>query len=307
MNSKEDFYLGNKLTAYKVMISGIEDIDYDIYPIISRGRTIAFAQATYNDENELVVSCVRSFANELQHCLDNNVEGEFVIVYSKEGVFLVDKSKELYYIYEASNAGLSSIENIDLQRETLNYKKIERKEILNLNYYQSRALQYQALNVPYVYNENVNCNVCNQKGLCWAASMAMIVNYYYGSSYDTSSIHSSTGCMCDATAWQYKAKLQNWVYANGPYFSFSYNTIAGLIQSNYLSFMRLAPTGSNTIGHIVVPYGYYWNEPVSSTKYFYYMDPNYGGGIQSFPSSGSLYVTTSGVTYTFHYYISCYW
>lgn len=300
-------YLGNKISAYKSCLSGLQEMDYDIYPVLSEGNVVAFVQTTKNEENKLIVSCAELFADNYQKFLDKTDSEETALIFSKDGVYVSTPQKEVTCIYKTINEGLSLLSDINVQEEKLRFSKIEEKEELIIPDNHSKSLQYQTLSVPYVYNSSVGCSTCDPIGLCWAASMAMIVNYYYGSSYNTSSIHTATGCMCSATASQYKAKLHNWVYTDGPYYTFNYNTIAGLIQGGKLSFMRLAPTGSNTIGHIVVPYGYYWNNPSSTTKYFYFMDLNYGGGIQSFPSSGSLYVTTSGTTYLFNYYIPCTW
>ena len=44
---------------------------------------------------------------------------------------------------------------------------------------------------------------------------------------------------------------------------------------------------------------YYYDPDANSSKYFYYIDPNYGGGIAEFPDSGELFVPTDGVNYYF--------
>ena len=53
------------------------------------------------------------------------------------------------------------------------------------------------------------------------------------------------------------------------------------------------------MGYVIVPYGYYYDPDANSSKYFYYIDPNYGGGIAEFPDSGELFVPTDGVNYYF--------
>ncbi len=314
--------LGKALCAYKIEDGHITTIDYSIYPIIINDDVTAIAQLSQNDAGEYSVCCITSVADGIQAFYKNNPKESFCLVYAYEGVYIVDSAKRITLAHSAINESLTSIADIEMNWSNLKHTPLKILKDVSVSTVDlisqdndvvmggTRALQFMTLSVPYVPNATSTCSNCYGRGLCWAASIAMIINYYRGTSYSAKNIHDATGCYSDATPSNYKSAIRTFgAYAYGAYYTFNFSTIQTIVQGYHPAFMRIERTDSSGVeyGHIIVPYGYYYYPESSSTKYFYFMDPNYGGGIASFPTSGAVQISTNGYTYTFDYYIGTSW
>lgn len=322
-NISENCYLGEELDAYQVTGEGeIEAIEYRLYPVFSDEKIVALAQVVENSQGEETVSCITAYAGELQAYYEKNPNEKVAIVFAQDGVYILPEGQVPVKIYAADNNGLGEVVTVTDSRNQISVSSVSSIEAMVSfvpTVSQSRALQSLTLGVVRVPNVGVGCTNedetgCDDIGLCWAASMAMIVNYFCDTSHTTSTIHTYTGCMShDTSSSDYKRELRNFgLYVYGAYSTFTYSTIVNLTQGNRLAFMRIERSyvqngETKKMGHIIVPYGYYYNPDTSSPKYFYYMDPNYGGGIAEIPDSGALPVPTSGLNYYFDYYLECAW
>lgn len=317
-NISENCYLGEELDAYQVTGEGeIETIEYRLYPVFSDEKIVALAQVAENSQGGETVSCITAYAGELQYYYGRNPNVKVAIIFARDGVYILLEGQTPEKIYAADNVGLGEIAVIANNRAQIDVSSITTERSFTPTVLQSRALQFLTLDVVRVPNVGVGCSNsngtgCDDIGLCWAASMAMIVNYFCDTSHTTSSVHTYTGCMSySASSSDFKRELKDFgLYVYGAYSTFTYSTIVNLTQGDRLAFMRIERSyvennQTKKMGHIIVPYGYYYNPDTSSPKYFYYMDPNYGGGIAEIPDSGALPVPTSGLNYYFDYYLEC--
>ena len=322
LSSTSKVYLGAALSAYKIEDATISKVEYEIYPVLIDNEIVAIAQLSQNNAGEYTVCFVTSLAEGLQRYYQNRPKEAFSLVIAYEGVFLVDSGNDITCTYSAISEGLTSIRSVKNDWSNLKHTAIEANnsipvEQIDLSVQDNeiegtRSLQFMTLSVPYVANDTSTCSNadCNGRGLCWAASIAMIINYYRDTSYSAKSVHDATGCYSTGVPANYKSAIRTFgAYAYGAYYTFNYSTIQTIVQGYHPAYMRIERTDSdgNEYGHAIVPYGYYYNPDSASEKYFYYMDPNYGGGIASFPASGDPQITTSGNTYTFDYYIGTSW
>ena len=317
-NLSSTCYLGEALRAYLLTKEGtIEPKEYDVYPVLSGGNIVALAQVAEIDGTENV-SCITGYAAELQAYYAQNQNAKIAIIYAHDGIYLLTENQLPTKIYSAEQATLGEIGDVARRSYQVDVGKITAKIPFSPRTQNSRAIQSVILDVVPVANDNVTCSrepSCNSVGLCWAACMAMITNYYRGTSYNTNTVHAARGCMSyEKTANDYKQALILFgMYVNGPYYSFTYSDAVTLAENNRLGFMRIYRIYSeNGItrndGHMIVPCGYYYNPDSSSTKYFCFKDPNHNGtGMQAIPASGLLSVTTSGRVYQFDYYLDCSW
>jgi len=101
------------------------------------------------------------------------------------------------------------------------------------------------------------------------------------------------------------------MYSGGPYYStgnypFCFSTLADCIDADMLLLLDYQDY-DEAVAHNVVAYGYYATSSVSTT-YFYYMDPNTGRKLSSFPASprDTVCVSLGGYNYEVHCYITAY-
>ena len=175
--------------------------------------------------------------------------------------------------------------------------------------------------IPWVANDipdspydPTNPNSCDNPacfgGLCWAACIAMIVNYYRGTEYEAIDIHNIAGCLSEVSTYlPYRNALVNLgVYSpSASFLPFTYTTALNLVEGNRLALMQIERTddNGNVEGHFVVPCGYYCSSD-QTFRSLSYQDPNFGGGAVEFPESGPLMFPVGADIFTYQYYITAY-
>lgn len=305
--SNQTIYIGSKIPSYVLTSSSIEEIEYDTYPIIGNGSIIAFANVYYNDAGAMQISCSIDFSEELQTYLNTTADSSFALIYANEGIYAVNSTKQIHCIINRDTNVQYSITNFNSATSSLPVSSISLLIHLDSIVSQQRSTQYMSLNIVRVDNTTTSC--C-PNGICWAAAIAMITNYHTGSSYTAFRIHEAFGCLGRGSnqASNFKSALGDLgMYTYGPYYSdLTYSDMVAMTQGDRVPFIRLASTSGGS-GHAVVGKGYYWNGESTGTKGFYIVDPNTGTWLISFPSSGTIYLTLSGVSYEVDYYIPTMW
>lgn len=298
--SHDDVYIGQKLNTYRAAEKGIVETDYDIYPIITGNNILGIVSVIKINNNVVQVSCGIDFSKELQNYIESNKQNEFALAFSSDGIYVVEPNgtKTLIKREEYSNIAYSINSNV-ISKSTIDYCQIEPLAIIPLHN-SIYATQFKTLDIVYVANSSAPC--CG--GLCWAASIAMIANYYRGTSYTAAGIHNLFGCITENYHNEEKQILRSLgMYADGQYTSnLTLSKVMTYIQGNKLLLLDLQDYKEKA-AHNVVCHGYYSN---GSSNYFYYMDPNTQGCIASFPSSGTIYIPLSGYNYEVHCYIVAY-
>ncbi len=311
-SSNGKYYIGNKIYSYKIEQERIAETDYELYPVFADDKIVTVVQLSQNDTGAYSACCFTSIAENVQKYFERNHEKETCIIYAHEGIYVYSSDNEMECIQNVENTYLSPLNINRVEREALKFNTINKIREVEVQVVHSRAKQHMTLSVPFVSNQTSICSNedCDGVWMCWAASIAMIINYYRGTSYTARNVHDATGCYSTAIPANYMSALRTLgAYAYGPYYSFSFTNALTLVQGGHPAFMRIEREVSNGVneGHAIVPYGYHYDPDNSPLQFFLFMDPNYGGGIASFPSSGDLEITTDGSTYVFDYYIGTSW
>lgn len=302
------YSLGNKLKAYKLEAGELTSIEYDMYPVFANNVVVAIAQVAQNQSGEQIISCLTAFATMLQEYYEENPQQELALIFAKEGTYVVSASAAPVCISTVENEGLSSIDSVENRNNGYSRDALSPAHSFSVSSTpKSRSTQFMIMNLDYVSNETSTCtnSKCTGRGLCWAASAAMVAKYYTGITYTAKEVHDLTGCYSNATVLEHISVLRALgVYASGAYYSLSYSTIQANTQADMLMYTRIERTteeGTNA-GHIIVVNGYYY-VPDSTTRIYYFMDPNSGLVTAIYPTSGEFTVATSGRTYTFDFYL----
>ncbi len=294
--------LGEPLSVYRTTSTGLEGLDHRIHPIISDQNIVALANVIGDSANAVETTLYIDFANALQQYVVANSNEPFAIIYAKEGIFALNASTSLTLLKEVASSNPYSIGNIS--PDELN---VTRDTITTVCQLEIGPIPRVHLNVDLVDNGSTDC--CN--GLCWAASIAMIKNYYDGTQYDAYDIHDMYGCVgrLDTESQQIYGFLLAMEGLGMIDHTLSYSHLTYPILYNYISNDQLLFTHlmeeNRTTAHAVVGYGYQYN---TTTAYFQFMDPNTGHNSKAFPlSTGPVTFQLSGYTYTVDYYIAVVW
>jgi len=319
-------YLGAEVAAYRVNDDGVLRTEYELYPIFIDDQIVAVAQLLQNDSGAYSVCCSTTWALSMQEYFKDNPYTEISLIFAREGTFIHSATYGNILIYDEKNERLSSIETHSIKKEDIKGNILQKKEALSVAKNMSaRSVQFSTLPIPHVDNEISVCTneECNGLGLCWAACIAMIANYFRGTNFTAQGIHDNTGCYSIATPLERISAMRTvGIYGYGPYNTLTFGTLMSLIQANRPLFLKFGRTDSQGVrdGHAVVGRGYY-SSSNTTTKYLYYIDPNdyllpeereeleengttnFGEFIVSFPTSGDLQIPVNDIQYTFEYYI----
>lgn len=297
--------IGNEIPLYYVKGVLLEKAEYKLYPVFFNGSIISVVREYVNEDGESVFSCIVD-ASYLDALTGN---GEFALVYGDEGLYSLDCEGHFSLIKSMKLQGIAdSIEQIVID-DSINYNSIRPVEQISVNAYKTsygtQSTDYNLINIRNVSNASTTC--C-PGGICWAACLASIANYYVGTNYTALSFHNSVDCNLYKQAYhEYEIIFLNnvGVLTSRSYYTdnLTYNTLKGYIDSNEVALLDLQSYSSG-VAHNVVASGYYWSG--SGAKKFYYMDPNVGTVLNDFPSSGTVYIVASGIAYGVHCYILCY-
>lgn len=311
----ENCVLGEKLSSYVAADGKLSPTEYEIYPVMSGGRIVALAQVTTNEAGVKTVSCITGYASELQKFYNKNTQAAIAIAFACDGVYILRQDNSPLLVYEANYTEAGSISDTVYSKNAIKYNCISNAVAFSAQESQTRSIQFNTLSVPFVANNSVtpDCGNCDI-GLCWAACMAMIVNYYRGTSYDAFSMHEEVGCLSYVlTPEPYHTALRSLgLYTSATVFwplaNFTYSDLYAHIEANRLMLMRMErpDVSGSEGGHFIVPCAYYWDTD-SNYKSMSYKDPNHGGCVTEFPESGRVSISSAGHNYNFSYYITAYW
>ena len=311
----DEVALGTPISTYYLDETGSVTVsDYISYPVYVNNRIKAIADVIIDENGSVTqVSLGVNFAEELQQQLSANPEAAYSVLYSEKAIylkFLDDEDND--FICLKSFVGDEYLLNLEVKEEVIDFMKPSPLSSIAFDDAQlpitTRSILFNTLNVSNVNNTSTSC--CG--GLCWAASIAIMANYHLGTSYTALQIHDRFDCLTSNYHSEEKSYIRDLgMSAGGPYYStglnaFSFSTLYDCIEDDMLLLLDLQDYGDG-VAHNVVAYGYYAN-PNASSLYFYYMDPNTGGRISSFPSESSetVYIPLSGHTYMVHCYITAY-
>lgn len=302
-------YIGSEIPTYRISENGVVEVsDYTSYPLISNGLIIGIIDVVYGDGTVSQVILGKKYAAELQNALLTYSTQPFAIIHSGEGVYLKYFSSQNTICIMSHGDSEDAADLTIVNGELLQYYANDIEPIAPIYpVLTTRATYSKYLPVTNVSNTSVNC--CG--GLCWAASIAMMSNYFKGTSYNAVAIHTLFGCFGDDYHADEVSRLSALgMTTSGPCFSssspypFSYTVLKNCIDVNVLLLLDFQDYDA-AVAHNVVAYGYYANT-TTQKYYFCYMDPNYGGLMCSFPDTAgsAVYVALDGYNYHVHCYIT---
>lgn len=310
--------IGNQIPTYYVDNNNVITVsEYASYPVFVNGILVSIADVTKNADGKISqVSLGTDYAVALQKFLSVNGNEPFAIFFAYDGVYLkFEESEYISCIKPYSDIPLNSATlSIFNNTNTTNVKYSALSSVGSIQIgantqkispASANTVLFDYLNVTNVKNASTSC--C-PGGICWAACIAMMANYYRGTSYSALQVHNICGCLTSNYHNEEKSYIRKMgMRAGGPYYStgslaFSFSTLYDCIEGNTLLLLDLQATG---VAHNVVAYGYYAN---GNSLYFYIMDPNTGVKLLSFPSSSGspVRISLSGHNYQVHCYITAY-
>lgn len=290
-----EFYISNPIHSYIYTVNGVEESSLFV-PLLINGELKAFAMS-YNDEYH-----ISTFLSEfIVPILEENMN--FAIIFDKNSAFLFDGTN-----LTKLNSSTTDVSD----RGQLNsVSQVAEENVILSNIGEGVPLGYrsEALpRIPVYYQCNVSYVPQGNYGICWAASIACIVNYknnddltaidvarsYFGDYFDEGIYIGEEDDILQSYGLNYTTLR---LFATD-------NEILLNIMNNYPIYAVCAPYGASE-DHSVVIYGINISSP-----YLYIMDPNYGSVVARYDNSLSKYYYVcpgSGVSQYFKYSSCRYW
>lgn len=308
--SDGSLYIGAQIPSYRLGDEGnVELGDYESYLLFLNSEIIGIVDVVCNGNTVSQVTLGTKYANELQQNLLCRPNDPFAIIYLESGVYIKYLSSESAICIKTHSEGVTCEAISPISSATIQYCAAgDEVEVLVPPTITARAVYSKSIPITRVTNASTTC--C-QAGLCWAASIAMMSNYYTGTNLSALSLHNAYGCLGN----DYHTDEMNLIRSlnmtpSGPYYTstgpypFSYSVLCNYIEANTLLLLDFQDYDDG-VAHNVVAYGYYANTS-TSRSYFLYMDPNNGGLMSSFPTTAgaTVYVSLDGHNYQVHCYIA---
>lgn len=291
----QDLSYSTPILSYDYTKNGIT-INSEFIPIFYIDKLVGWVIKTKDGTYQFSVALVDKITNVI------SIKTKFAIIYDIDTTFIYD-GKELYPVADISLHTENRIQLNDV-------KDIDRNTILLNNITKSYDLEYVSTNVnrvPVYYSCDVSFVSQNPpSSLCWAASVACVVNYLNNANLTATSV-----AQMHYGASNYDRELDlggevNVLNQYGVYYTHknivpSDGTIFNNIYYGYPVYATFRWSGGYHAGVI-----YAINFPAS---YLYVMDPEYGFGVTTYTASlGHRYVSgLSGVILTLDSATCKYW
>lgn len=290
-----DFCVSNPIHSYNYTVDGVEESSLYI-PLLINGELRAFA-ISYNNEYH-----ISTFLSErISTVLEQNIN--FAIIFDKNSVFVFDGINLLKLstsTTEITNRGQLNSAN-QIAEENIVLASIGEGVALG---YRSEVLP----RIPIYYECGVNYVPQGNYGICWAASIACIVNYknndnltavevargYFGENFNQGITIGEEDDILQSYGLNYTTLR---VFATD-------NEILMNIRNDYPVYSTCNEVGAS-VDHDVVIYGIN-----ISSAYLYIMDPNVGSVVAYYDSSQSKYYyysPSNGSRCYFKYSTCRYW
>lgn len=306
LSNNDEIIIGSEIQEYFVIDGCLQESDLNAYPIIINNQIIGIIKVSRDTNNTISqVSIGREYAYELQTALSNKSNLPFVILHTDSGVYIKFSSCEEFDQIKAFSE--DSEKKIALRSAEFEHTKLTQRYAVTYEepFVTAAANTYRQLSVTRVANASPSC--CSG-GICWAACIAMLSNYYLNTSFSAMNVHDYVGCVPTGTNYHdthrdYIRELGMTVlgtYNGSSSKAFSFDSVRYWIDRNILMHVDL----QGGIAHNVLCHGYY--SSAQSATYCYLMDPNYGSVLCSIPetASSAISIVLRNTTYSVHCYIA---
>ena len=286
--------LGNQFSVYRTTASGLEEVEFKQYPVMENGRIVAVSTVRYTENGVIETDFGVDFAVQLQAYIDETGNTEFALIYDDSAMYAycADGSWEIIYLFSVAVNERLPIEEAfgTARRQAICTEAVSVKTFLSIPL-PSRASA--VLSIPAL----------SQSGLpiCWAASVASMVNYLKGTSYSAINIADNAGtgyvgapiataasCLRSYTSSGF-TKYNTSIYNNS---TMSFSTLKSKINDGLPIYVHASQSGG--AAHAVVAIGY----SDTGANYITYTESNTVTIRITSMSSGTFSFTLSGVTYT---------
>lgn len=300
VSSKSDLSIGESFMVYNEDVTIQDDTVY--YPVVDiKGKKAVAIVSVYNTSDGWKYSIDNNWVDEINESgyLDSN--GEYVM-YTENGALNVENEEGKRTSENMSVKGDFDIRSFESKKRIIqssmnNRRKVDVEEIGNKNYV-DRYTPTVTSELGYYY-----CNINGAQGqgpygLCWAATVATIVNYRKGTNITAKEVANAMGIGYndggrDEDVWNALSKYGLYTYYTMYDQVKSFSTITKHIQSQYP--MRVSGRNAAGEGHSVTLYGY---RSLSNGKYIMLWNSALNGGdggvsIVGYSSSNLVFSTGS--------------
>lgn len=311
-----EYWLGTQINSYRIG-SQITATETELYPVYENDEIVAFVDV-FIVEDEVFLSFSTAFVTAFNEYIDSSENDSVAILYAKDGVYILNANGNREKIYDWVDNELSVLQDSTLTNHNLVLETVDKEFCFTPKVSVMRANTDVIISVTRVPNmsltsdneedRNYKCGqgVCDN-GICWAASMAMIINKYNYTSYDARDIHDKTGSHGYATYANYMQYFTLYYNISTADYAttLSGNSIKSRVDNGRLMFARIGQGLLYAQGHIVVFHGYAYDE-TGAVAGFYFMDPNSGSRYQTLNYQGDVQyvITAAGTSYVFDYAFS---
>lgn len=279
-----------------------------IYFVIKNSKVIGKLLVNKSEDGSFQSSFDMDDLTEFEECI--KADKEFVLGSSK-GRLVLYKDKKFNNLEDVNSLGNVSIDEIKIEEK--NFNKIKKNSILtnkiknHKNSVRAMSLTTHVLDVPFTSNSTIN-----GVGICWAASVASIVNYLKGMTYDAKTIYyivAATNVLVggDSPAGNVECIKKAFSLCGAPVnqgSNLSFSSVSSVLGTNQPIYMSLYDSKAN-VGHGVVLKGAVYLG--TSNSFYLLMDPNKSSTVSvalsssALESGSSFTYVTSNYTYRWRY------
>lgn len=288
----EELTVSDPIKAYEYTSGGVSFI-YNYIPLFYNNVLTAWAVES-EDEDDVFYQISTAYVDEINAVIDNSVP--FALIYDKSCCYLFDGSN----IHKLGS--FDEIESrLDLTENVLSASSVvlnSLNETHDLGY--SHAIMPYGVTLPVdIYEcpvKYVTQHVNNYKNLCWAASIACIVNYKNGNDFYTA-LKIAEKDMDGETNIDHKLSAGKEVRILSKYglsyqFIFSVPSPSDISYNLEKKYPLYAFFSSSESNHAVVIYKCAINNQNINESLFYIMDPNYGSATAKYSNGAYKYTST---------------
>lgn len=311
ITNDDHFAIGSSFSSYRITEDGsLTASDYTSYPLFRNDHIVGIIDVTTDDNGAVSqVALGVDSAPELQEVLSEDNIQPFAIIYAHDGLYIkFSGDDDIVCLKPYMDYAARALNNTNFVLNNEIHYTIP-SPAFDITYAKPMASYpiIETLDIQKVDNTSTDC--CPD-GICWAASIAMIANALTNTSYTALEVHDICGCLHEHSNYHsaemdYIEQLE--MTASGPFYYdiFNIDNTVDCIDSGKYMLLDLQDYGA-AVAHNVLAYGYSISS--NDSNYFYYMDPNTGGRLCSFPSTPGISVSVplSGYDYLVHCYIAAY-
>ena len=122
--ANESCVLGDQLSAYRLLDGKLEEIPYEVYPVLAGGKDVACADIHLSDTGEWLSVGGAESAEDFWQEYSKHPGIAFAIVYTQEGEYFVREGEPPVLLLEGHGNEFDSIQELDKHLASLVYKDI---------------------------------------------------------------------------------------------------------------------------------------------------------------------------------------